>query len=141
MAKNENELKGFTFKKLGTTHINDDGIEVLKQSMGISQVNTIKRDDISIEEVIKIISENIKEDVKENMEELKEDLKKDMKEDKENLQENIKQDYNKLENELAEVKKQNESIQNQNNILIEMLQDQQNKQEEKKGFFDIFKRK
>lgn len=123
IQKNKQELKPCMLKQQGVTFITSDGIRIIKESMGLIKVPVVQEKQIGMEEVIKEISDNINTE-----------LKQELKESMENVKEDIKQDYNKLENELAEVKKQNE-------ILIQMIQDQQEKQEEKKGFFDIFKRK
>lgn len=113
MNKNEVEMVGCIFKKLGTTHINQDGIDILKKSMGLIQVPTVKKD-VSLEDVIEKISDRVNLKVHEKFEEVKEDNKKD---------------YNDLKDEVELLKKQNEE-------LKEMIQEQNNK-----SFWDIFKKK
>ena len=108
--KNFESLKGDIKKIQGTTYLTIEGVRILKESMGLLQVPA-KEEKIDLDAIIKEISDNMDLSIKGTME-------------------SIKEDYNKLENELAEVKKQNE-------ILIQMIQDQA----EKKSFFDIFKRK
>ncbi len=105
--KNEKELQGCIFKQQGVTYLDDEGIRIIKISMGLIQAPVVK-ENIGIEEVIKDISDLVTE----------------------NVSANIKQDMDKLQQEVQDLKSQNE-------LLIKMLQNQQ----ERKSIFNIFKRK
>ncbi len=116
--KNIEQLKGEIKKIQGTTYLTGEGVRILKQSMGLLQV-PVKNETVELDAIMKELKDSINYNVKESMENVREDIKKDNE---------------KLENELAEVKKQNE-------ILIKKIDDLIEKKEEKKSFFDIFKRK
>ena len=132
MNKNENEMVGCVFKKLGTTHINDEGIDILKKSMGLIQVPTVRKD-IDMEEIINMISDKVTLNIKDRLQENKGDMDIKLEEVKEEVlkvSEESTKDYQDLKNEMELLKKQN-------NELMEMMQDQMNK----KSIFDIFKKK
>lgn len=125
VEKNSQALKGNIRKVQGVTYLNQEGIYIIKESMGLIKT-PVQKESIGIEEIIKEISENIQSGMQESIEELRENLKEDIKEDYQNLQEQI---------EL--LKKQNENL-----ILILEKQEQERLQkQEKKSIFDIFKRK
>lgn len=115
IKENDKELKACIFKQKGVTVINDAGVRIIKESMGLIKVPVVQEKEIGIEEIIKEISGSIEENINKNLHENMQELKQD-----------IKEDYAKLENELAEVKEQNAK-------LIELIQ-QQN-EEKKKGFW------
>lgn len=107
IKKLDKELKGNIFKRQGTTYIDDEGIRQIKISMGLIQVPVVK-ENIGIEEVIKDISDLVTE----------------------NVSANIKQDMDKMEQEIQDLKEQN-------NQLIKLVQEQQ----KRKSIFNLFKRK
>lgn len=107
IKKLDKELKGNIFKRQGVTHIDDEGIRQIKISMGLIQAPVVK-ENIGIEEVIKDISDLVIE----------------------NVSANIKQDMDKMEQEIQDLKEQNE-------LLIELVQEQQ----KKKSPFDLLRRK
>lgn len=107
IKKLDKELLGNIFKKQGTTFIDDEGIRQIKISMGLIQAPVVK-ENISMENIINDISDLVTE----------------------NVSANINGKMDKLEQEIQDLKKQNE-------LLIELVKDQQ----EKKSIFNIFKRK
>ena len=104
LKKNEKELIGHVSKKQGVTYIKDEGLKILKISMGIIQVPIVK-ETISLEQIIDEISLNIVNDTNSKYEKLEDD---------------IKNNNDKLEKELKEIKEQNK-------ILIDLMQQQQEK--------------
>lgn len=122
LKKNEKELKGSISKKKGVTYIKDEGLKVLKVSLGIIEIPTIEKKEMTTYDLIDEISLNITNNVKKDYEDLKED---------------IKSNKDNLKKELEEVKEQNKVIQEQNQRLIELLEDKE------KGFIgklkDLFK--
>lgn len=133
ISKNDKELKGCILKKQGVTFLTNEGVRILKESMGLIKAPKIQQN-IGMEEIIEQISENVQDKIKESMLVVKEDIVLQVEDSKKSITENIKEDYTRLEKELEEVKKQNE-------VLINMLKDQIEKQEQKKGFFGIFRKK
>ena len=114
MNKNENDMVGTIYKKLGTTHINQDGIDILKKSMGLIQVPTVK-ENIDMEEIIVMISDRVALEFKEEMKEYKE--------------------QQEIHNE--ELKKEMKLLQEQNQKLLDKMQEESNK-----SFFErLFKKK
>ena len=111
LKKNEKELKGQITKKKGITYIKDEGLKVLKVSLGIIQVPEIK-ETISLENIIDEISNSIIKDTNKKYDDLQED---------------IKVNNERLEKELKEIKEQNK-------ILMDLLQEK-----EKKTFIDKVK--
>lgn len=111
IKKLDKELKGNLFKKQGTTYIDDEGIRLIKISMGLIQPPVVKEYK-STDEIVKDISDLVTDKVSEQ------------------VSNNIKQDMDKLQQEVQDLK-------NQNELLIKMLQNQQ----ERKSIFNIFKRK
>ena len=95
IKKNDKELIGHIFKKQGTSYLDDEGIRLIKISMGLIEVPEVK-ENIGIEEVIKDISDLVTE----------------------NVSANIKQDMDKLQQEVQDLKEQNR-------LLIELVQEQQ----------------
>ena len=113
IKKNNRELKGCISKQQGMTLIDNAGIRIIKESMGLIQPATVK-EDISMESIINDISASVSANLKESI--------------SEQVSSNIKQDFNKLEQEIQLLKEQN-------NLLIELVQ-----QKEKKGLFDWFRK-
>jgi polyhydroxyalkanoate synthesis regulator phasin len=97
IKKNEKELKGCTFKSQGTTLIDDEGIRIIKESMGLIQPPTVK-EKISMENIINDISDLVTE----------------------NVSANINNKMDKLEQEIQDLKEQNK-------LLIELMQEQKQK--------------
>lgn len=106
IKKLDKELLGNIFKRQGTTVIDDEGIRLIKISMGLIQVPVVK-ENISMENIINDISNLVTE----------------------NVSANIKKDYEVLEQQIQDLKKQNE-------LLIELVKEQQ----EKKSFFNWFRK-
>lgn len=129
IKENDKELKACIFKQKGVTVISDAGVRIIKESMGLIKVPVVQNEEIGIQDIIKDISGSIKRDMSESMQEFKQDISLEIKD----TEKNIKKDYNKLEQELAEIKKQNEK-------LIGLIQQQSEKENEKKGFWNIFKK-
>ncbi len=97
IKKLDKELLGNTFKKQGTTFIDDEGIRQIKISMGLIQAPVVK-ENISMENIINDISDLVTE----------------------NVSANIKQDMDNLKQEIQDLKEQNK-------LLIEMMQEQKEK--------------
>ena len=100
LKKNDKELRGQVTKKKGVTYIKDEGLKVLKVSLGIIQVPTVK-ENISLENIIDEISLNIINDIKDDFIEVKG---------------RMIQDNHDLMARL-------EALEKQNNTLIQLLQD------------------
>lgn len=105
LKKNDKELRGNVTKRKGVTYIKDEGLKVLKVSLGIIQVPTIEKKEMTTYDLIDEISLNISNNVKK---------------DYEGLQEDIKNNNDKLEKELQEIKEQNR-------LLIDMIQEKENR--------------
>lgn len=101
LKKNRQELKGHITKQKGVIYVKEEGLNILKVSLGIIQPPTTNKyaniqdmakdiSDIVIQEVGQEISEQLKEDNKQNFEALKEQI---------------------------------EELKKQNNLLIEIVQD------------------
>lgn len=97
IKKLDKEIKGNIYKKKGITHLDDEGIRQLKISMGLLPISTVEKN-ISMENIIDDISNQVTEQ----------------------LSDNIKSDYEALKNEVQEISKQNQR-------LIELLEEKQNK--------------
>lgn len=104
LKKLKKDIKDNIKKINGVTHINQEGINKLEISMGLSDMSTVTKT-ISIENVVNEISLNIINDTNKKYDELKE---------------YIKSNNSQLEKELKEVKKQNQ-------ILISIIYDKKNK--------------
>lgn len=120
IEKNNQAIESNIRKINGVTYLKTDGVDILKESLGLINPS-MQKQDISMDEIIKNISKSITESIKENLEDTKTDIKKD---------------YESLDNEVSKLKKQNEQ-------LIELIKQQNKKQEEieNKSFFNFFKRK
>lgn len=85
LKKLDKEIEAHTFKKKGVTYVDDEGIKLLKISMGLIEVPTI-RENISIENIVddisSMVSDNLKDDISSliasSLEEYNQDLKKEM---------------------------------------------------------------
>lgn len=105
LKKLDKEIEAYTFKKKGVTYVDDEGIRLLKVSMGLIEVPTI-REDISIENIVddisSMVSDNLKGDISSliasSLEEYNQDLKKEM-----------------------------EALKEQNNKLIDLLEEKEGK--------------
>ena len=109
IKKLDKELLGNIFKRQNTTLIDDEGIRLIKISMGLIQAPVVK-ENISMEEVIQDISDLVTE----------------------NVSANIKQDIN---NKMDKLEQEIQDLKEQNRILIELMQEQK----EKKSIFNWFK--
>lgn len=105
LKKLDKEIEAHTFKKKGITYVDDEGIKLLKISMGLIELPTI-RENISIENIVddisSMVSDNLKDDISSliasSLEEYNQDLKKEM-----------------------------EALKEQNNKLIELLEEKESK--------------
>ena len=105
LKKLDKEIEAHTFKKKGVTYVDDEGIKLLKISMGLIELPTI-RENISIENIVddisSMVSDNLKGDISSliasSLEEYNQDLKKEM-----------------------------ETLKEQNNKLIELLEEKESK--------------
>lgn len=105
LKKLDKEIEAHTFKKKGVTYVDDEGIKLLKISMGLIELPTI-RENISIENIVddisSMVSDNLKGDISSliasSLEEYNQDLKKEM-----------------------------EALKEQNNKLIELLEEKEGK--------------
>lgn len=105
LKKLEKEIEAHTFKKKGVTYVDDEGIKLLKISMGLIELPTI-RENISIENIVddisSMVSDNLKDDISSliasSLEEYNQDIKKEM-----------------------------EALKEQNNKLIELLEEKESK--------------
>lgn len=110
LKKNEKALKGYVSKKQGATYIKDEGLRVIKISLGLIEVPVIVEENKSYEDMRDEISLQVVNSIKENYTDLKE---------------TIKNNDDEVQRELKEIKEQNK-------ILIDMIQ-------EKKSFIDKVK--
>lgn len=105
LKKLDKEIEAHTFKKKGVTYVDDEGIKLLKISMGLIELPTI-RENISIENIVddisSMVSDNLKGDISSlitsSLEEYNQDLKKEM-----------------------------EALKEQNNKLIDLLEEKESK--------------
>lgn len=105
LKKLDKEIEAHTFKKKGITYVDDEGIKLLKISMGLIELPTI-RENISIgnivDDISSMVSDNLKGDISSliasSLEEYNQDLKKEM-----------------------------EALKEQNNKLIELLEEKESK--------------
>lgn len=105
LKKLDKEIEAHTFKKKGVTYVDDEGIKLLKISMGLIELPTI-RENISIgnivDDISSMVSDNLKGDISSliasSLEEYNQDLKKEM-----------------------------EALKEQNNKLIELLEEKESK--------------
>lgn len=105
LKKLDKEIEAHTFKKKGITYVDDEGIKLLKISMGLIELPTI-RENISIgnivDDISSMVSDNLKDDISSliasSLEEYNQDLKKEM-----------------------------ETLKEQNNKLIELLEEKESK--------------
>ena len=105
LKKLDKEIEAHTFKKKGVTYVDDEGIKLLKISMGLIELPTI-RENISIgnivDDISSMVSDNLKDDISSliasSLEEYNQDLKKEM-----------------------------EALKEQNNKLIELLEEKESK--------------
>lgn len=111
IKKNDKELIGHIFKKQGTSYLDDEGIRLIKISMGLIQVPTVQKD-IGIEEVIENISIQVSDKVKD-------DIVNELKEDNKKQRQSYELKFYRLEQELN---KEIEELKNQNQVLIEIIQ-------------------
>lgn len=74
LQKNEKELKGQITKRKGITYVKDEGLNILKVSLGIIQVPTIK-ENVSLDESIKKIYDLLQTDTNKKFDDLQEELK------------------------------------------------------------------
>lgn len=95
--KIKDDIKAHIFNVKGTTYLDDEGIRQLEISMGLLKVPEIK-ENITMDNIIDEISNSVTE----------------------NITNNIKKDYEDLRKEVKELK-------NQNKILINLIEDKQNK--------------
>lgn len=95
LKKLDKEIEAHTFKKKGITYVDDEGIKLLKISMGLIELPTI-RENISIgnivDDISSMVSDNLKDDISSliasSLEEYNQDIKKEM--------EALKEQNNKL---------------------------------------------
>lgn len=74
LQKNDKELRGQITKKKGITYIKEEGLNILKVSLGIIQVPTIK-ENVSLDESIKKIYDLLQADTNKKFDDLQEELK------------------------------------------------------------------
>lgn len=117
LKKLEKEIEVHSFKKKGTTYIDDEGIRLLKISMGLIEVPTIK-EDISMEDIVNDISSqvliNLKDDV---INQVSDNLKND-------ITSLVDSKMNKLNDDLE---RKLEILEEQNRKLVELLEEKQDK--------------
>lgn len=114
IKKLDKELKGNIFKKQGTTYLDSEGIRQIKISMGLIQVPVVKEYK-STDDIVKDISDLVIENVSANI--------------SEQVSANINQKMDKLEQQIQDLKEQNK-------LLIELVQEQQ----QKKSIFNWFRK-
>ena len=124
IKKNDKELKGCIVKVQNVTHLTDEGIRILKESMNLIQLPT-KRD-LGIEEMMQSISNSVTENVSNSI----------------NI--TINQKMDNLESQIQELKQQNKlliEMQQENNYnRAKILELENNDQKEKRGLFGWFKK-
>lgn len=118
IKKNEKELKGNIAKIQGITYLDDEGIRIIKESMGLIQPPLTKQD-IGIEEIIENISKQVTDRIRE-------EIRKEMQEELEKQEKRIIEEV---------TQKHLEQIQAENNKLIDYIAATR-EQEKKKGFFN-----
>lgn len=123
LKKSNKEIKPFIFKRQGTTYIEDEGLIILKKSMGLIKVPIAHQEDISLDAMIKDMSNQVSNNIKN---ELLKDFKTLILEHQNQLQEQYEE---KLEKALE---RQREQIQAENQKLIQYIE---SKKEEKKSIW------
>lgn len=78
IKKNDKKLIGHIFKKQGTSYLDDEGLKIIKISMGLIEVPEVKKD-IGAEEIIRDISIQVSNNIKKDMEKLQQEVQ-DLKE-------------------------------------------------------------
>lgn len=133
LKKKNKELKGHTFKNKGATYIDEEGLMIIKKSMGLIQSPVIEENDIGINDVIEQIKIGIVEEL---------NLK--MIEREKRLQEQYEEKLDELKNELI-IKQQEQEQKIRGQIKIENAKLQayieKQREEEKKGFWNRFFRR
>lgn len=124
--KIKDDIKAHIFNVKGATYLDEEGIRQLKISMGLLQVPEI-RENITMDNIINEISDSVTKKITNNIKKNYEELQEEISEVYRSLEEKTKEDNNNLLEELKKVKKQNKDIQDQNKILINLIEDQQNK--------------
>ena len=105
LKKLDKEIEAHTFKKKGVTYVDDEGIKLLKISMGLIELPTI-RENISIENIVDDISSMVSDNLKDNIS---------------SLIASSLEEYNQ------DLKKEMETLKEQNNKLIELLEEKESK--------------
>lgn len=124
LKKTNKEIKPYIFKRQGTTYIDEEGLTILKKSMGLIKVPAIKQEDITLDAMIKDISEQVSNNIKNEL----------LNDFKTLIFEHQKQYEEKLEKALE---RQREQIQAENQKLIQYIESQR---DQKKGFWSFLKR-
>lgn len=101
IKKNEKELKGCIAKIQNINYLDDQGIRIIKESMGLIQV-PMKNQEIGLEEIIEDISSLVTA----------------------NIALSIRQDMDNLYKEIEELKEQNK-------LLIELVKEKRKQEEKK----------
>lgn len=101
IKKLDKELKGNIFKKQGVTHLDNEGIRLIKISMGLIQVPQVK-EYVSTEQIVNDISKQVTDSITER------------------ITDNLKNDYDVLQEQIKQLQEQNEQ-------LINLIQSNQSK--------------
>lgn len=115
LKKNDKEIKHHIFKRKGTTYIDDEGLIIIKKSMGLIQVPTIQ-EDVAIENIIEDISIQVSNNIKN---ELLNDLNALITERENQLQQHFEDKLESLKDEI--ISKHQEQLEIENNKLMNYI--------------------
>lgn len=125
LNKNKSKLKGNLFKQNGINMLDDEGVRILKESMGLIEV-PMQTEYVTTEAIVEDISTRVSRTVADSIiDEIS--LRVATK-----ITGDIHEDYKEVGMELAELRAQNEQ-------LMKMIQ--QLNEDRSKGFFGFFKKK
>ncbi len=133
LKKHNKELKPHIFKSKGITYLDDEGLLIVKKSLGLIEVPTIQKDDVNIEDIVASISMQVSNSIKN-------DLLNDLSTLILQREVQMKEQYEKKleEFKLEIIEKQQEQIQAENKKLMDYIAI--TREDEKKGFFSrLFK--
>ena len=120
------DLEGHIFKNKGITFVDEEGLKIIKISMGLIQVPVIQESDMDLNDIAEILKSGLLEELRSDSLEMRKEHKQDMEDMK-----------TELSQEIQELKTQNE-------MLLQSLEDikadiKENQAEA--GFFSkLFKR-
>jgi len=134
LKKNNKELKPHIFKSKGITYLDDEGLMIIKKSLGLIKVPTVQKDDMGMDDIITSISMQVSNNIKND---LLNDLNTLIAQREAQLKEHYEEKLEEFKQEIIE--KQQEQIQTENKRLMDYIAI--TREDAKKGFFSkLFKR-